>query len=179
MVFKAQATLFFVAAVAVGGVYALASVQNLKIDGVAKSSPKRADKVVLSDAEWKKKLTPAQYKILRSKGTDPAFCGANMVGKGPGVYKCAGCGLPLFNAVTKFESGTGWPSFYDPIDKKNIWVQTDTSYNMVRTEVLCARCDGHLGHVFSDGPKPTGLRYCLNGNALVFVPEKKSKGVKN
>lgn len=147
--------------------------QVVKASGIAYSSPKRADKVVLTDAEWKKKLTKEQYEILRAKGTEPAFCGVNLDQKGPGTYYCVGCGLPLFEAVTKFDSGTGWPSFYKPIDTKNIWFLVDKSYGWTRTEVLCARCDGHLGHVFDDGPKPTGLRYCMNGKVLKFVPQKK------
>ena len=140
--------------------------------GIATSSPKRPDKVVLSDAEWKKRLTKEQYEILRAKGTEPAFCGVNLDQKGEGTYYCVGCGLALFEHNTKFESGTGWPSFYRPINNTNIWFLVDKSFGMERTEVLCSRCDGHLGHAFDDGPKPTGLRFCMNGKVLRFVKKK-------
>lgn len=140
--------------------------------GIATTSPKRPDKVVLTDAEWKKKLTREQYEILRAKGTEPAFCGVNLDQKGQGTYYCVGCGLALFEANTKFESGTGWPSFYRPINTTNIWFFADRSFGMERTEVLCSRCDGHLGHAFDDGPKPTGLRFCMNGKVLKFVKKK-------
>ena len=133
------------------------------------TSPKREDKLVLTDAEWRKRLTPDQYKILRSHGTDPAFCGILEDNKLEGAYHCAGCKLPLFKSDDKFNSGTGWPSFLLPVDRKNVWFRTDKSYGMTRVEVLCAKCDGHLGHVFPDGPKPSGLRFCINGNALNFV----------
>lgn len=122
-----------------------------------------------SDAEWKKELTPTQYHILREKGTERAFTGALLKNKEDGVYTCAGCNLPLFESSTKFESGTGWPSFYAPIAEENIVDEEDISYGMVRTETLCARCGGHLGHVFNDGPDPTGLRYCMNSEALGFT----------
>jgi methionine-R-sulfoxide reductase len=147
--------------------------QVVQSNGIATTSPKRRDKVVLSEAEWKKRLTPEQYEILRAKGTEPAFCGVNLDQKGGGVYSCIGCELALFEANTKFESGTGWPSFYRPLNTKNIWFFVDKTHGMVRTEVLCARCDGHLGHVFNDGPKPSGLRYCMNGKVLKFTPKTK------
>ena len=147
--------------------------QTVRSDGIATTSPKRTDKVVLSESEWKKRLTKEQYDILRAKGTEPAFCGVNLDQKGDGTYACVGCGLALFEASTKFESGTGWPSFYKPLNTKNIWFIVDKSYGMVRTEVLCAKCDGHLGHVFDDGPKPSGLRYCMNGKVLKFTPKAK------
>lgn len=150
--------------------------QDIKIPGVSNTSPVRKDKVVLTDAQWQKKLTREQYEILRAKGTEPAFCGVNLDQKGEGTYYCVGCGLDLFFANSKFNSGTGWPSFYKPIDRDRIWFQTDRSYGMVRTEVNCARCDGHLGHVFNDGPAPTGLRFCMNGKVLKFVPKKAEKG---
>ncbi|MER3496897.1 MAG: peptide-methionine (R)-S-oxide reductase [Armatimonadota bacterium] len=149
--------------------------QEVKVDGMATSSPKRADKVVLSDAAWKKRLTKEQYAILRDKGTEPAFCGVNLGQHGAGVYKCVGCGLELFRASEKFTSGTGWPSFFRPIAPDRVWIKTDTAYGMQRTEVLCARCDGHLGHVFNDGPKPTGLRYCMNGKVMKFFPDAATK----
>ncbi len=135
-------------------------------------SPQRPDKVVRTDEEWKARLTPEQYKILRNKGTEPPFCGVNLEKKGPGTYLCVGCDLELFRAGNKFDSGTGWPSFCEPVDKDAVWYKTDRTHFMTRTEILCSRCDGHLGHVFDDGPPPSGLRYCINGTVLKFVPEK-------
>ncbi|PIZ31622.1 MAG: peptide-methionine (R)-S-oxide reductase [Alphaproteobacteria bacterium CG_4_10_14_0_8_um_filter_53_9] len=126
--------------------------------------------VTLSEAEWKARLTPGQFDVLRNHGTEPAFTGPNWNTKAEGTYHCAGCGLSVFSSQTKYESGTGWPSFYDPIDKSHIGTSTDWKLFYPRTEVHCARCRGHLGHVFKDGPKPTGLRYCLNGTALTFIP---------
>ena len=131
--------------------------------------------VVKTDAEWEKQLGPAVYRILRAKGTEPAFCGNLVDNHKEGVYFCAGCGLPLFASTAKFNSGTGWPSFFQPFAKENIAEHTDTSFGMERTEILCARCGGHLGHVFEDGPAPTGLRYCLNSAALVFKDEAEVK----
>lgn len=143
-----------------------ANVVNLNME-----SPKRPDKVIKTEEEWKKLLTPEQYKILRASGTEPPFCGVNLEHKGEGIYECVGCGLPLFRATNKFDSGTGWPSFYEPIDKDNVWYHSDKAFGMVRTEIRCSRCDGHLGHVFDDGPPPTHLRYCINGTVLKFVPK--------
>ncbi len=125
-------------------------------------------KINRSEAEWKKQLTDEEYYILREKGTERAFTGKYVYNKDSGTYVCAGCQLPLFSSATKFKSGTGWPSFYEPIVKGHVAEEQDMSYGMVRTEIHCARCGGHLGHVFRDGPPPTGLRYCINGYAMDF-----------
>ena len=119
-----------------------------------------------TDAEWKKRLTREEYEILRHKGTEPAFTGKYWNSKKKGIYCCAGCGQPLFKSDDKFESGTGWPSFWEPYGRASVAVKSDNSHFVHRTEVLCSRCGGHLGHVFNDGPAPTGLRYCINSAAL-------------
>jgi methionine-R-sulfoxide reductase len=131
--------------------------------------PVEMPKISLTAAEWRKKLTPDQFKVLRSSGTERPFCGVLLDNKKEGVYTCAGCGLPLFTSDSKFNSGTGWPSFFQPIAAENIAERADHSHGMVRTEINCARCDGHLGHVFPDGPRPTGLRYCMNSESLEFT----------
>ncbi len=130
----------------------------------------RADAVTLTDAKWREILSSERYQILRQAGTERAFTGAYARSKDDGVYVCAGCGLPLFDSKAKFESGTGWPSFTQPFEEGVVADLTDSSHGMVRVETVCARCGGHLGHVFPDGPEPTGLRYCMNSASLVMVP---------
>jgi len=139
------------------------------------NSPKRADKVRLTDAEWKKRLTPEQYRILRRGATEQPYCSVLNDQKEAGTFFCAGCKLALFKSDSKFDSKTGWPSFFQPVAKDSVWLRVDRGFGMVREEVLCSRCDGHLGHRFQDGPKPTGLRYCINGECLKFVADKKKK----
>jgi len=133
--------------------------------------PIKMPAVVKTDEQWQKQLTPQEYAIARNKGTEAAFCGTLLDNHKDGVYTCVCCGLPLFASNAKFDSGTGWPSFFQPISKENVLEHEDDSYGMTRTEITCARCGAHLGHVFDDGPKPTGLRFCLNSESMKFTPQ--------
>lgn len=132
--------------------------------------PGRTDKVVKSEEEWRRQLTPDQFRILRQSGTERAFTGPYWDSKSDGYYLCAGCDLPLYDSRTKFDSGTGWPSFWDAIGRDHVAFRDDSGWFVTRTECVCNRCGGHLGHVFNDGPPPTRLRHCINGHALRFVP---------
>lgn len=156
--------LLTLALVAAGCVTASAQVQSGRLP--AYQEPPARYPVTKSEADWRKALTPEQYRILREKGTERAFTGKFWNSKDKGIYRCAGCDQKLFDSSTKFDSGTGWPSYWKPAAPSAIRHYKDTSYNTIRTEVVCSRCGGHLGHVFDDGPRPTGLRYCINSAAL-------------
>lgn len=153
---------------------ALAKVKNLsEPDSTNHNGVNMDNKVVKTDEEWKKELTPEEYRILREKGTERAFTGKYWDHHEIGTYICAACGTELFESNTKFDSGCGWPSYFEPIDSSRIIYNDDSSFGMKRTEVICAKCDGHLGHVFDDGPPPTGLRYCINSGSMKFIEKEK------
>jgi len=156
----------------VAGQLQIAAAEEIKVYSVAEGAFIMTETIHKTEAEWRRILTPEQYHILREKGTEPPFSGKYDQNHEQGVYRCAGCGLDLYSSKDKFDSGSGWPSFTVPVAAENITTKDDNSLFMTRTELLCARCGGHLGHVFDDGPPPTGMRHCINSAALVFVADK-------
>lgn len=146
-----------------------------KTSAASRKAVNMSGKINKTDADWRKELTPEQYRVLRQKGTERPFTGKYWNTKTKGVYKCSACGQPLFDSETKFDAGCGWPSFFKPIDPKAIETELDESHGMIRTEVHCSRCGGHIGHVFEDGPNPTGLRYCANSVSLELEAENKEE----
>jgi len=161
-----------IAATAIGGSVCRADTNRVS-QSLGKDGSMSTNAITKNDAEWKATLSAEQYRVLRKKGTEPAFSGKYWDHKAAGVYRCAGCGQLLFDSGEKFDSGCGWPSFSAPAEKNAVAEQADVTHGMHRTEILCSRCGGHLGHVFDDGPRPTGLRYCINSAALTFAPTNK------
>jgi len=150
----------------------LVTAQEVNLDSLKIPSKEQLTIIDLPEDQWKERLSKEEFYILRKKGTERSFTGKYWDNKKEGIYLCLGCSLPLFSSSAKFKSGTGWPSFYEPLENHLVTEESDNAYGMKRVEVLCARCNGHLGHVFEDGPEPTGLRYCINGNVLNFIKSK-------